>query len=51
MIPTVEVELQECIRMGRVRACNSVTLKPVGIVDLKIATRPVQLRVDINRCC
>ena len=38
---------------ARVRAYNSVNLKPVGIIEalLKILTYTAQLHVDINHCC
>ena len=42
-----------CIKQAaRVRACNYINLKPIGIIEpLLIITRTAQLCVDINRCC
>ena len=43
--------MQEQIRMvARVRACNYVNLRLVGIIELllKIVTRTAQLRMDVG---
>ena len=46
-----EFSVQECIRTGSLsRVCNSVNLKPVGIIEPLLKTY-VQLQVDISHCC